>query len=80
MSEKEMEEIFQPFRRVGVSREAIPGVGLGLFAVRRIVEAHHGEVSVDSAPGKGSTFEVRLPKRPLPERIAPPEGEETALH
>ncbi len=63
MSREEMGEIFQPFRRVGVSRETIPGVGLGLFAVRRIVEAHDGRVSVTSTPGRGSTFEVRLPKK-----------------
>jgi signal transduction histidine kinase len=79
MSEKELQEIFQPFRRVGVSRESIPGVGLGLFAVRRIVEAHRGEVSVDSTPGQGSTFEVRLPKRSLPGHIEV-EGEKPAFH
>jgi signal transduction histidine kinase len=79
MSEKELEEIFQPFRRVGVSRESIPGVGLGLFAVRRIVEAHRGEVSVDSTPGKGSIFEVRLPKRSLPGHVSA-EDEKPSVH
>ncbi|MGA9523401.1 MAG: HAMP domain-containing sensor histidine kinase [Myxococcaceae bacterium] len=77
MSEEEQKEIFQPFRRVGISRESIPGVGLGLFAVRRIVEAHHGRVSVQSAPGRGSTFEVRLPKRQPASRV-PTEPEEAA--
>jgi signal transduction histidine kinase len=37
------------------------GGGLGLFLVREIVEAHGGAVAVDSAPGRGSTFVVRLP-------------------
>ena len=77
MTEEEMREIFQPFRRVGVSRESIPGVGLGLFAVRRIVEAHHGRVSVKSAPGRGSTFEVRLPKNLAASQV-PREPEEAA--
>lgn len=37
------------------------GVGLGLFIVRSVVEAHRGEVDVKSEPDKGSTFYIRLP-------------------
>jgi len=37
------------------------GIGLGLPASRRIVEAHQGSIFVESTPGKGSTFIVRLP-------------------
>ncbi len=40
------------------------GLGLGLSLVRAIVEAHGGRVSVDSAPGTGSVFDVRLPVQP----------------
>jgi signal transduction histidine kinase len=40
------------------------GLGLGLSLVRAFVEAHHGEVSVESAPGSGSTFTVTLPETP----------------
>lgn len=39
------------------------GLGLGLSLVRAIVRAHDGEVTVDSAPGQGSTFQVYLPVR-----------------
>jgi signal transduction histidine kinase len=48
--------LFQPFtsRRPG-------GVGLGLAVVHRTVEAHHGLIQVDSAPGAGTTFTVLLP-------------------
>jgi len=53
--------VFEPFRRTGAARESYPGVGLGLFVVRRIVQAHGGRIEVDSARGRGSTFRVRLP-------------------
>ena len=48
--------IFEPFFTTRVS-----GTGLGLAIVRRIVDSHHGEVSVDSAVGQGTTFTVWLP-------------------
>jgi signal transduction histidine kinase len=38
------------------------GLGLGLSLVKAIVEAHHGEVSVQSQPGEGSEFMVALPQ------------------
>jgi two-component system, OmpR family, sensor histidine kinase MtrB len=59
----EQQRVFEPFRRVGLSKEAVPGVGLGLFVVRRIVEAHGGRIDVESTPGAGSTFRVHIPRR-----------------
>ena len=38
------------------------GTGIGLTIVRYIVEAHGGTISVDSAPGRGTTFTVTLPR------------------
>ena len=48
--------------RVGQGDESgMRGGGLGLAIVRQIVEAHQGEVRVESEIGKGSTFSLRLP-------------------
>ncbi len=54
--------LFDPFRRGGGSSRASPHVGLGLFIAREIVVAHGGDIRVRSARGRGTTFEVRLPR------------------
>lgn len=60
MSPETQSHLFQPFRR-GLPREGIPGMGLGLFITRRILDAHHGRIEVESSLGAGSTFRVFLP-------------------
>lgn len=52
--------IFERFERA-VSPTAVSGLGLGLFIVKQIVEAHGGWVTVESALGKGACFTVSLP-------------------
>jgi signal transduction histidine kinase len=52
------EKVFQPHVR-GTSKES--GFGLGLATVRRLVEAHRGEVGVEASPEGGCRFSVRLP-------------------
>lgn len=61
IAREELENIFKPFHRVKATRGTIPGIGLGLSASRRIVEAHGGKLQVESTPGKGSVFYVFLP-------------------
>jgi signal transduction histidine kinase len=52
--------VFEPFYRADPTRH-IPGTGLGLSIVKRIVEAGGGAISVETEPGHGSTFVLRLP-------------------
>ena len=49
--------IFEPYR---TTKEQ--GTGLGLMVCRRIVRAHGGEIDVESKPGAGTTFTVRIPR------------------
>ncbi|HEX6737838.1 MAG TPA: ATP-binding protein [Vicinamibacteria bacterium] len=63
----DLPHVFEPFYRGREPQEEqIHGVGLGLALVRRAVEAHGGRVSVASAPGRGSTFTLRLPAAARP--------------
>jgi signal transduction histidine kinase len=56
--------VFEEFKQVGrdYTRKA-EGTGLGLALTKRFVELHGGEISLASAPGKGSTFTITLPIR-----------------
>jgi signal transduction histidine kinase len=56
--------IFDPVARVESENATYAGLGLGLFIVRKVVDAHGGQVSVEAAEGRGTTFKVVLPRRP----------------
>ncbi len=61
--------LFERFYRVDKARSrSLGGTGLGLAIVKHIVQAHRGSVGVDSEPGRGSTFILRLPRiaKPTP--------------
>lgn len=55
------DRVFEIFHRLN-SKTGVPGEGLGLTSVRRIVERHNGRIRVESEPGKGSTFCITLPQ------------------
>ncbi|HME91630.1 MAG TPA: ATP-binding protein, partial [Myxococcaceae bacterium] len=69
---KHLPRVFERFYRIdkGRSRD-MGGTGLGLSIVKHLAAALHGEVSVESQPGSGSTFMVALP-------AAPPEIQQSA--
>jgi signal transduction histidine kinase len=69
ISAEDQVKIFEEFYQTG-SGKSQEGTGLGLALTRRLVELHHGQLSVQSEPGAGSTFTVTLPLR-QPEVLAP---------
>jgi len=61
MSQEETARIFDRFYRAGNRSSSNPGTGLGLSIVKSLVDLHFGQISVESEPGRGTTFQVRLP-------------------
>ena len=60
MPKEVMEKIFEPFF---TTKGAEEGTGLGLSITHDIVKSHQGEITVESTPGKGTTFTILLPIR-----------------
>ena len=57
MNSEQITHLFEPYR---TSKEH--GTGLGLMISQRIVRDHGGRIDVESAPGAGTTFTIRLPR------------------
>jgi CheY-like chemotaxis protein/two-component sensor histidine kinase len=61
MTEEETSRVFERFFRGGDGSAASRGTGLGMSIVKSLVELHHGQVEVESEPGRGTMFRVLLP-------------------
>jgi signal transduction histidine kinase len=68
-----MPSLFDPFRGTRKARDSSRGLGLGLFIVKEIAEAHGGTVQVASSAAEGTTFVVRLPRRTVRSSVAEPQ-------
>jgi signal transduction histidine kinase len=68
ISEEDRARIFGAFERA-VTRREQGGFGIGLWVVRQLVDAMHGEIHVTSRPAEGSTFTVTLPLSPTSDTL-----------
>ena len=66
MAAQQVEQLFQPFNRLGMESGAESGTGIGLAVTKYLVERMNGAVGAESNPGIGSIFWVDLPLAPAP--------------
>lgn len=66
---EDLPKIFEPFFTTKNSHDTHGGTGLGLSAVYGIVQDHHGEITVESVVGEGTTFHLYLPMKECDEQI-----------
>ncbi len=61
ISEEDQKILFQPFGRGRSANRLAEGSGMGLYVVKQIIEAHGGQITVQSRLGQGTTFQIKLP-------------------
>jgi len=62
--------IFERFERAVPVRN-YGGLGLGLWVIRQVIEAHHGHIRIEETPGGGATFHVQVPLNGQPVTPSP---------
>jgi PAS domain S-box-containing protein len=66
LDEAQRSRLFQAFERLDAGRTPVEGAGLGLVLSKRLVDAMHGTIGLESEVGVGSTFWIRLPRAAEP--------------
>jgi CheY-like chemotaxis protein len=72
MSRDQLSRLFESFERLAAERGNVDGTGLGLALSRRLADAMGGTLEVESEPGRGSTFSIRLTTVPSPQCAGEP--------
>ncbi len=75
MTRAQMDELFQPYNRLGRERTPVEGTGIGLVISRRLAELMGGSLRAHSVAGEGSTFILTLPRAPETDADAPTDSE-----
>ncbi|MGP0171727.1 hybrid sensor histidine kinase/response regulator [Pseudomonas sp. NCHU5208] len=78
LSDEQLEQLFQPFQRLGRESSNIPGSGIGLVLCRELASLMQGEVGVQSEVGMGSRFWLDLPSAARPDEPVVGDGQEPA--
>ena len=78
MTPEQIEHSCDSFYRADSSNTAVQGVGLGMSIVRHIIQAHHGEMHIESQLGHGTTVHFALPVAPPPTPSATPGPDQPA--
>ncbi|MET0336039.1 MAG: CHASE domain-containing protein [Rhizobacter sp.] len=84
MTPQQVEQLFQPFNRLGRERSALEGTGIGLVISQRLAELMGGSLRARSTAGAGSSFILTLPRAERPDTVAgpldAPEADPTHYH
>ena len=75
MTRAQMDELFQPYNRLGRERTAVEGTGIGLVISRRLAELMGGSLRAQSVAGEGSTFILTLQRAPDADAETPSDSE-----
>jgi PAS domain S-box-containing protein len=68
---EDMPRLFSRFMRSKQKKAAhVPGLGIGLYIAKELIEAHGGRIWAESTPGKTTTFRLTLPARAVPRQVA----------
>ena len=79
LTAEQIDQLFQPFNRLGRENQRIQGTGIGLVIAKQLIEAMGGSISVESEPGRGSTFWVTLLNAAAPAEGAADEHAQTKV-